>query len=450
MSEASPNPARPRLKWVVAVALMVLLVGALALRLHGGSGVQYFTTPVSRGDIYDAVEATGTDSAVTTVQVGSQVSGQIASLKVDFNARVHRGDIIALIDPTLFQAALEQATADLASAKATVTSNEADVEKAQATLAQAQSDYDRYVPLVAKDYATAQTLTDMKGTVDQDKAALDASVAAVAQAKAQVQLKQAAVAVARANLNYTVIRSPIDGTVVARNVDVGQTVAASLQAPTIYTIAQDLTKMQLYAAVDESDVGRIHLGRDVTFKVDAFPRETFRGVVTQIRMNATSIQNVVTYSAIIDFVNPDLKIFPGMTAYVTIPVASRHDVERVPNTALRYHPAMQPEELKRVYARAGINPRAIEASDATPPGDTLMSVAAGGASSEARPKRAPPPLEDAIVWKRTVGGGLEPVELALGITDHAYTEVVHVIKGDLRAGDAVITGSVVPGASARR
>ena len=315
---------------------------------------------------------------------------------------------------------------------------------------QAQSDYDRYVPLVARDYATAQTLTDMKGTVDQDKAAVDGAVAAVAQAKAEVQLKEAAVAVARANLNYTVIRSPIDGTVVARNVDVGQTVAASLQAPTIYTIAQDLTKMQLYAAVDESDVGRIHLGREVTFKVDAFPRETFRGVVTQIRMNATLIQNVVTYSAIIDFVNPDLKIFPGMTAYVTIPVASRHDVERVPNTALRYHPAMQAEELRRLYGHAGINPRTIEAPDLTPLGDTMMSVAAGGTNPSTHPKRAAPPLEDAIVWKRTAGGGLEPVELALGITDHAYTEVVHVIKGDLRTGDDIVTGSVASGAAARR
>ena len=273
MSEASPKPPRPRLKWGVTLGLLVLLVGAVALRLHGGSGVQYFTTPVSRGDIYNVVEATGTDSAVT-VQVGSQVSGQIASLKVDFNARVHRGEIIALIDPTLFQAALDQATADLASAKATVTSSEANVEKAQATLVQAQSDYDRYVPLVARDYATAQTLTDMKGTVDQDKAAVNGAVAAVAQAKAEVQLKEAAVAVARANLNYTVIRSPIDGTVVARNVDVGQTVAASLQAPAVYTIAQDLTKMQLYAAVGNS-LTSVGFTERVTSRSTPFPGRRF-------------------------------------------------------------------------------------------------------------------------------------------------------------------------------
>jgi len=390
------------------------------------------------------VEATGTDSAVTTVQVGSQVSGQIASLKADFNSRVHRGEIIALIDPTLFQAALDQATADLASAKATVTSTEADLEKARATLAQAESDYERYVPLVAHDYATAQTLTDMKATVDVDKAGVDGEVAAVAQAKAQVMLKEAAVAVARANLNYTVIRSPIDGTVVARSVDVGQTVAASLQAPTIFTIAQDLTKMQLYAATDESDVGRIRVGRDVTFKVDAFPKETFRGVVSQIRMNATTVQNVVTYSTIIDFTNPELKLFPGMTAYVTIPVSNVHNVVRVPNSALRYKPPLKPEELRQLYARFGIDERAIERPSLTPADDSAAVIAASNGQGNRPAARPAPPQEKAIVWKRTGGGNVEPVQLALGITDHAYTEVVAVMKGTLQTGDDVITGSVAP------
>jgi HlyD family secretion protein len=449
MSEAWPALPKKRVRWAVVVGLAVCLVGVVGVGLHGGARVQYFDAPVTRGDIYDVVQATGTDSALTTVQVGSQVSGQIASLKADFNSRVRHGEIIALIDPTLFQAALDQATADLASATATVASTQADLEKARATLDQAKSDYSRYVPLVARDYATAQTLTDMKATVDVDAASVDGEVAAVAQAKAQVKLKEAAVAVARADLNYTVIRSPIDGTVVARNVDVGQTVAASLQAPTIFTIAQDLTKMQLYAATDESDVGRIRVGRAVTFKVDAFPKETFRGVVSQIRMNATTVQNVVTYSTIIDFANPDLKLFPGMTAYVTIPVASVHDVERVPNSALRYHPPVQPDELRRLYARAGIDPRATEGPKVTLPGDTAMSVGTGDEHASARPARVGPPLESAIVWKHTSGGALEPVELALGITDHAYTEVVHVIKGDLRIGDEVVTGSVVPGAARR-
>ena len=451
MSDAPPLMRRPPLKWGVTVGLIVLLVGVMALRLHGGSRVQYFTAPVTRGDIYDVVEATGTDSALTTVQVGSQVSGQIANLKADFNSRVHQGDVIALIDPTLFHAALDQATADLQSAKATVASTAADLEKARATFAQAKSDYDRYVPLVASDYATAQTLTDMKATVDVDSASVDGAVAAMAQAKAQVQLKEAAVAVARANLNYTVSRSPIDGIVVARNVDVGQTVAASLQAPTIFTIAQDLTKMQLFAATDESDVGRIHVGREVTFKVDAFPKETFRGIVRQIRMNATTVQNVVTYSTIIDFANPDLKIYPGMTGYVTIPVASVHNVVKVPNSALRYRPPLKPDELHRLYVRFGIDEHATEPPGFTPADDTSATIPAVDAQGQHRPNSRPPSRqENAIVWKRTPSGDVEPVQLALGITDHAYTEVVSVIKGTLKLGDDIITGSVAQGSSGRR
>jgi len=154
---------------------------------------------------------------------------------------------------------------------------------------------------------------------------------------------------ARTNLDHTIIRSPIDGIVVARNVDVGQTVAASLQAPTIFTIAQDLTKMQVYAKVDESDVGSIKLGHSVTFKVDAFPQDRFSGTVSQVRMNPTTVQNVVTYDAIIDFQNPDLKLFPGMTAYVTIPVATAENVAKVPNAALRFNPPMPPEQVRALY-----------------------------------------------------------------------------------------------------
>src|ERR1035437_2524935 len=179
-----------------------------------------------------------------------------------------------------------------------------------------------------------------KANFDTARASVEGALANVAQAAAQDRQKEAAVSVARTNLDYTVIRSPIDGTVVARNVDVGQTVAASLQAPTIFTIAQDLKKMQVYTKVDESDVGRIKLRQSVTFKVDAFPKEVFTGALSQVRMNPTTVQNVVTYDAVIEFQNPDLKLFPGMTAYVTIPVATVEDVVKIPNAALRYKPSM--------------------------------------------------------------------------------------------------------------
>jgi HlyD family secretion protein len=234
------------------------------------------------------------------------------------------------------------------------------------------------------------------------------------------------VAVARTNLAYTTIRSPIDGIVVARNVDVGQTVAASLQAPTIFNIAQDLTKMQLYAKTDESDVGRIKLGQDVTFKVDAYPKDIFHGTVSQKRMNATTVQNVVTYDTIIDFNNGELKLFPGMTAYVTIPVAAVTNSLKVPNTALRFRPVLPPAEFRALYAKYGIGEESKEA----PPSDVETSPPRAGAR------------ETAVVWKLRADKTLEPVQIAIGITDHAYTDVAAVVKGELKADDNIVTASV--------
>ena len=230
--------------------------------------------------------------------------------------------MVALIDPSLFEGALQQAAADLQSAKANVAAVEANLEKAKASLVQTDADYKRQSALAQSGAQSQQTVELAKANFEVAKSSVTAAEAAIEQAKAQVKQKEAAVAVAKTNLAYTTIRSPIDGIVVARNVDVGQTVAASLQAPTIFNIAQDLTKMQLYAKTDESDVGRIKLGQDVTFKVDAYPKDVFHGTVSQKRMNATTVQNVVTYDTIIDFNNGELKLFPGMTAYVTIPVAT--------------------------------------------------------------------------------------------------------------------------------
>src|SRR5216684_1100856 len=303
-------------RWLIVVCVVVAAGLLIALGLNRSTPAQHFTAKAERGAINDVVEATGTINAVITVQVGSQVSGTIAKLNVDFNSRVHKGDVVALIDPALFKGALLQAAADLENAKANLVAAHANLEKANA--------------------------------------GVNAAAANVTQAEAQVSQKDAAVAVAQTNLDYTVIRSPIDGTVVARNVDVGQTVAASLQAPTIFTIAQDLTKMRVYAKTDESDVGNIKIGKPVTFKVDAFPKDIFRGVVSQVRMNATTVQSVVTYDTIIEFANPELKLFPGMTAYVTIPVATVENVLKLPNTALRYKPPMAAEEVLALYKRYGI------------------------------------------------------------------------------------------------
>jgi HlyD family secretion protein len=436
-----PPPAHPsptylrklmqiKRSWLIA-SVPVLIVGLIAVFSLGRSDPpQYFSAKIERGDIHDVVDVTGTINPVTTVQVGSQVSGTIAKLNADFNSRVHKGDVIAIIDPALLQGTLLQATADLDSAKANVAAAQANLAKAKSAVLQTKADYARTVTLTKEGLMSSQALDLAKANYDQAVAGADAAAAAITQAEAQVSQKAAAVTVARTNLQYSVIRSPIDGTVVARNVDVGQTVAASLQAPTLFTIAQDLKKMQVYAKTDESDVGNVNVGRPVTFKVDAFPKDTYHGVVSQVRMNPTTVQNVVTYDAIIDFDNPTLKLFPGMTAYVSVPVADAKDVLKIPNGALRFKPQMSLDSMRALYAKYGISAEGARA-DATGPAANI-----------------------GVIWKLH-GSSVQPVEVALGITDHAYTALLKVIAGELQEGDEVVTGAAAakpgtPGVPIRR
>jgi len=430
-------------KWLILAGLLVAAGLFAFFGLNRSAQAQHFTAKVERGEIQDAVEATGTINAVITVQVGSQVSGTIAKLNVDFNSSVHKGDIVALIDPALFQGAVLQASADLDNAKANLVAAQANLEKAKATAVQTKADYDRTALLTKDKIMSQQQLDIAKANNDSANAAVGGAVANVTQARAQVSQKEAALTVAQTNLNYTVIRSPIDGTVVARNVDVGQTVAASLQAPTIFTIAQDLTKMLVYTKTDESDVGNIRPGKQVSFKVDAFPKDTFHGVVGQVRMNATTVQNVVTYDTIIEFSNPELKLFPGMTAYVTIPVATVQNVLKLPNTALRYKPPMPPEEVLALYKRYGIE--ASEKTESDPP-----AAPGGGSHAEAGLQNfsRASKTETAIVWTLHPDNTMEPVKVSLGITDHSYTEITSVLKGALKEGDEVIIRSVTPQAQA--
>jgi HlyD family secretion protein len=430
-------------KWLI-IAVVAIAAGVLAvLALNRNGQVQNFTAKIERGDINDVVEATGTINAIITVQVGSQVSGTIAKLFVDFNSRVHKGEVIALIDPALFQGALQQAKADLENSNANLLAAQAALDKANATEVQTKADNDRAIALTKDGVMPQQQLDAAKANYLAAKAGVDGAVAAVAQAKAQVGLKRAAVEVARTNLNYTVIHSPIDGTVVARNVELGQTVAASLQAPTIFTIAQDLRKMWVYTKTDESDVGNIKVGKAVTFKVDAFPKDTFKGVVSQVRMNATTVQSVVTYDTMIEFDNTDLKLFPGMTAYVTIPVATVHNAMKLPNTALRYRPPMSPEELLTTYRQYGIEGGQHESRST---GGSESSVVQAAEQAPAAPQAAPraPKADTAVVWKLRSDNTMVPVKVALGITDHAFTEVTSVLKGELNEGDSVVIRSIVP------
>jgi HlyD family secretion protein len=448
---------------ILIIILLVAAVGIFAaFNLRGKGPVQYYTALVETGEIKQVVEATGTINAVITVQVGSQVSGTISKLYVDFNSHVKKGQLIAQIDPPLFEGALSQARADLENAKANLAVAIANTAKARASEVQTKADYERNLGLSKQGVISQQSLDVAKANADSAAAQVSAALAQEHQARAQVQQKEAAVQVAQTNLDYTVIHAPIDGTVVARNVDVGQTVAASLQAPTLFTIAQDLTKMQVYAKTDESDVGQIRSGQKVTFKVDAYPRETFTGTVSQVRMNSTVVQNVVTYDTIIDFDNPELKLFPGMTAYVSIPVATAANVLKVANGALRYKPDLPPEEIRALYQKSGIPENAgsrtqqvatAESSPAVAPppqrtGARKGGASAGGDAAAISPQSQVPRYDSQVVWKLAADKSLQPVRIKTGITDHTYTEVIQDLNGELKAGDELVTGVAQGRASA--
>ena len=449
-------------RWLIVSAVILIVVVLAAFVFNRGDSVQYFTAPVEHGDVRQVVEATGTINAVTSVQVGSQVSGTISQLFADFNSRVKKGQVIAKLDPSIYQGTLLQAQADLQNARASVISAKANAAKAHATASQLETQYQRSKQLAAQGVISEQQLEVDRANAETATAAAQAADSDIGQAQAQVAQKQAMVKVAQTNVDHTIISSPIDGTVVSRNVDVGQTVAASLQAPTLFVIAQDLTKMLVYAKTDESDVGQIRPGQRVTFKVDAFPQEQFQGQVSQVRMNATTVQNVVTYDTIVGFDNPDLKLFPGMTAYVTIPVASAHNVLKVTNSALRYKPDLTPDEIRNLYSKYGIQEGrpgggrgnrtggggggAGGAGGGTQRPQAQANASAAGASggdnSQARAQSKPTPTNDVVVvWELRPDKTLAPVQIKTGITDHTYTVVAQVLHGDLPDSAQLVTGS---------
>jgi HlyD family secretion protein len=299
------------------------------------------TAPTTRGDIVDAVGATGTLQAVTTVLVGSQVSGNISWLGADFNSIVKKGQVIARVEPSVFEAQLQQARANLAQTRANLTKAQSDLERTRVQLVDAQQKYARAKELASRSLLPQSELDAAKIAVDTAEAMVASQQATVAQAQAGVAQSQAAVNQNQVNLDHTVIAAPIDGIVTQRSVDVGQTVAASMQAPTLFVIAADLTKMQVNANIDEADVGRIRPGQHVTFHVDAYPTETFEGTVSQVRLQPVVVQNVTTYGTVIDVPNPQLKLKPGMTANVKVEIAKRTAVLRVPNAALRFRPTAE-------------------------------------------------------------------------------------------------------------
>ena len=326
---------------IVLVIIAVVGAGAGAYYMRrGGSEMTVNTAPVTRGDIVDAVASTGTLQAVTTVLVGSQVSGNISWLGADFNSIVKKGQVIAKLDPALFQASVDQAKANLAKARADVIQAQANVEHSKVEVRDAQQKNTRMQQLFDRQLETQADLDAAKIAVDTANADVQSSQAGEQDQEAVVQQAQANLNQAQVNLDHTVISSPVDGIIIQRSVDVGQTVQASTQAPTLFIIAVDLTKMQVSASIDEADVGRIRPNQRVTFRVDAYPSDTFEGTVSQIRLQPVVVQNVTTYATMVDVPNNDLRLKPGMTANLKVEVSRKADALRVPNAAVRFRPSI--------------------------------------------------------------------------------------------------------------
>ena len=327
----------------ISLLVGVALIAAVAVGWHYWSkrnnAPEYLTSTVERGDIVASVSASGTLNPVKSVSVGSQVSGQIKELLVDYNSRVRQGDIVARINPQTYESRVQEAEANLQAARASLLSSQAELNRQRVTTLNLERDLKRKRELRDKNFISAAEFDTNQSGYDAQAAVYASSHAQVANAQAQVKQREALLYSARTELEKTIIRAPVDGTVIKRSVEPGQTVAASLQAPELFIIAQDLTAMQVEVSVDEADVGRIHEGQEATFTVDAFPGQTFRGEVMQVRKASLVVQNVVTYVVVVSASNRDQSLLPGMTANVRIVTARRENALKVPNAALRFRPA---------------------------------------------------------------------------------------------------------------
>lgn len=374
---------RKKIIWYLSVAA-VLVTAILYFAFRGGQTLTYKLEPVERGDIQVVITATGKINPVTKVQVGTQVTGTISKIFADFNQKVKKGTVIAQLDPTFLKAQLLEAEANLEKAKA-------QVEQTKKTLDRATELFDR--KLISQS--------------EKDEAQTNYQLSL-----AQQKQTQAAYHRAQVSLEYTTIVSPIDGVVISRNVDVGQTVAASLQAPVLFVIANDLSKIQVEATIDEVDIGKVKVGQEVSFHVDAYPDEKFTGKVSQVRLQPIITQNVVSYEVIIDVANTENKLLPGMTANLSIIVDTKNDVIKVPNMALRFQPALNKEQYAKFSAQFG---NRFDMKNNT------------------------------MVWMLDPEGNLVPVIIETGITDGQYTEIR---KGELNEKQRVITGMINISASA--
>jgi HlyD family secretion protein len=414
-------------KLVYLIILAVILVGG-GYWYHSKASAdtpKYTTSPVKRGDITQVVQATGTINPLTTTTVGSYVSATVEYIFADYNTRVKASQVLAQLDPTIFEAQVLQARANLQNAQDDLVTLSANVDVAKGNLAKDEANV-KYQVATAKrsqDMFTAgivsadandltqSTLGQARAAVQADEAQVQQTEAQLQQAKASVTASQGALDQALTNLKYTTILAPIDGTVVSRSIDPGQSVAAAMSAPNLFSIAQDLTRMLVSAQTDESDTGSIRIGASVTFQVDAFPNEQFRGRVVEIRLNPTTVQNVVTYSTMIDFSNPDEKLLPGETAYVTIPTGYAANALEIPNAALTFKPTLSRDQQTALFKQYNISREA-------------STTHLGGWQT---------------VWKlNEADNSLIPVAVQTGITDNSYTQL---LQGDANEGDGFVTSN---------
>jgi HlyD family secretion protein len=425
------------------IALLIIAVAGVGAWIYfvrrAGPEIGAVTSPITRGDIVDAVSTTGTLQPVTTVQIGSQVSGNISYLGADFNSIVKQGQIIAKLDPSLLQAQLEQSRANVLRSQADVAQSEANLARARVALLDAQQKYARAKQLDAKGLAPQADMDAAKIAVDTAQSSLQSSEAALNSAKASVNQSQANFNQAQVNLEHTIITSPVDGIVTQRSVDVGQTVASSLQAPTLFIIAVDLTKLQVSANIDEADIGRIRPGQRATFRVDAYPTDTFEGTVAQVRLQPVVVQNVTTYATIINAPNADLKLRPGMTATLRVEVSQKTDVLRVPSAALRFRPTADVFEAlnQPVPPEALGGGRGGRGGRGGAPAAPQPSGAQSADTIDALFAPLPPVESRGRVWT-FADKQLKPVDVRLGITDGTFTELLE--SESLNVDTQVVTG----------
>lgn len=422
---------------IFIIAVITTVVLAMTVFKNGKEeGALYKKETIKKGTVEALVVTTGTLNPVTIVDVGSQVSGKIQNLYVDFNSLVKKGQILVELDPELFETRVQQN-------KANYNSTVASLEKSKVTLENTEKRYDRTKGLFAKELVSIEEMDSAEVSFFNAQADLKSAEARLEQAQSQLDTSQV-------DLTYTIIRSPIDGVVINRNINIGQTVAASLQAPVLFQIANDLAKMQVECSVDEADIGRVKEGQKVRFSVDAFPDDEFEGIVSQVRYSPVVQQNVVTYTTIVEVDNPELKLMPGMTATISMITGEARNVLLIPNSALRFTPELDAEEMRALYqemftgmgggredapSKKPANSEGGERTERQRPSggmSGMMGQGGRGGSQSSRRMQIPP-----TVWFEDENGKLKMIMIRTGVTDNTNTEI---ISGDITEGQEIITG----------